>query len=70
MSVFYHALPGLERLQEAPCRAFPALEAAKDFARRESGQWSTVYRIWQITSGLSIRLITVYCKGKEEPGGK
>jgi hypothetical protein len=65
MSTSYHALPVVRRLQDAPCGAFPSLEAAKDFARRESCQRTIVYRVWQISSGPSVRLITVFRNGKE-----
>jgi hypothetical protein len=69
MSTSYLALPVVERLEEAPGRAFPSLEAAKDFARRESRQRALVYHVWQISSGPSVRLITVFRNGEEERGG-
>jgi hypothetical protein len=69
MSPSYHALPVVDRLQDAPSKAFPSLEAAKDFAQRESRQRAVVYRVWQVSSGLSIRLIAVYRNGEEVVGG-
>jgi hypothetical protein len=69
MSITYLALPVVERLENAPCQAFPALDAAKDFAQRESRQRAIVYQVWQISSGPSIRLIAVFRNGEEVSGG-
>jgi hypothetical protein len=69
MSITYLALPIVERHEDAPCQAFSDLQAAKDFAQQVSRQRAIAYHVWQISSGPSVRLITVFHNGEEVSGG-